>query len=389
MGRSAASVAPAVAWDHLGYFAQWPSRDAPRHSPTSSHQRHFTLRSARVATRKRLGQHLLRHPETSEKIVELAEVRPDDHVMEVGPGTGNLTVPLLRSAASVTAYELDDRMFRTVTTRAAQLGLSDKLTCVRQDVLRADIPPFDVCVANIPFQISSPLLRKLFLHRPRFRHAVIMFQAEFAERLMAVPGSKNYSRLTVNTQLLADVSQLMFIKRSMFRPPPKVDSIVAKIVPKEPPAGLDAKSWESMLRLCFMAKNKTLRSVFKLRSAFMCIRPSRAAAASDHVSADAEADADVVAAGDAGDGRGVSDRAVADASEEAVAAAVAAARDVLERSGFAERRPNGLSVDEYLRLYNAFTDVGVTFVPPPAAPSHASVSSLASVGWDSRRPPRA
>uniref|UniRef100_A0A183E307 rRNA adenine N(6)-methyltransferase n=1 Tax=Gongylonema pulchrum TaxID=637853 RepID=A0A183E307_9BILA len=191
------------------------------------------------------------------------------------------------------------------------------------DVIKIQWPFFDVCVANLPYQISSPFVFRLLLQRPLPRYAVLMFQKEFADRLLAKPGSKLYCRLSVNVQFLARVEHLMKIKRTEFRPPPKVDSAVVRIDPRNPPppvnfqaihedylikfltnfadesqhavflqnmpltvAGMgqpppkvdsavvridprnppppvNFQEWDSLLRIIFLRKNKTLLSLFK------------------------------------------------------------------------------------------------------------------------------
>lgn len=123
-----------------------------------------------------------------------------------------------------------------------------------------------MCVANIPYQISSPLTFKLLAHRPAFRCAVIMFQREFAMRLVANPGDALYCRLSVNTQLLARVSHLLKVGRNNFRPPPKVDSSVVRIEPRRPLPPVSFKEWDGLVRLCFNRKNKTLGSIFRQKS---------------------------------------------------------------------------------------------------------------------------
>lgn len=133
-------------------------------------------------------------------------------------------------------------------------------------MLKCDLPYFDICVANIPYQISSPLVFKLLdvNQRYNFRCAIIMFQREFAMRLVAQPGDKLYCRLSVNTQLLARVFHLLKVGKNNFRPPPKVDSSVVRIEPRRPlpiPAG-KLKEWNGMLSLCFSRKNKTLGAIF-------------------------------------------------------------------------------------------------------------------------------
>lgn len=103
------------------------------------------------------------------------------------------------------------------------------------DVLKTELPYFDVCVANLPYQISSQIVFKLLQHRPLFRSAVLMFQREFALRLAAQPGDDLYCRLSVNTQLLAKVTHVMKVGKNNFRPPPKVESSVVRIEPLNPP----------------------------------------------------------------------------------------------------------------------------------------------------------
>lgn len=132
--------------------------------------------------------------------------------------------------------------------------------------MKCDLPYFDICVANIPYQISSPLTFKLLSHRPLFRCAVIMFQREFAMRLVANPGDSLYCRLSVNTQLLARVSHLLKVGRNNFRPPPKVDSSVVRIEPRRPLPPVSFKEWDGLVRLCFTRKNKTLGAIFKQKS---------------------------------------------------------------------------------------------------------------------------
>ena len=162
-------------------------------------------------------------------------------VLEVGPGTGNLTVRLLEKANRVIACEIDPRLIAELQKRVQGSPLASKLHIIQGDVLKADLPYFDVCVANLPYQISSPFVFKLLLHRPLFRSAVLMFQREFAQRLVAQPSDKLYCRLSINTQLLAKVEHLMKIGKNNFRPPPKVESSVVRIEPKNPPPAINYK----------------------------------------------------------------------------------------------------------------------------------------------------
>ncbi|XP_030421872.1 probable dimethyladenosine transferase isoform X3 [Gopherus evgoodei] len=182
-----------------------------------------------------IGQHILKNPLIVNNIIEKAALRPTDVVLEVGPGTGNLTVKMLEKVKKVIACELDPRLVGELQKRVQGTCIANKLEIKVGDVLKTDLPFFDTCVANLPYQISSPFVFKLLLHRPFFRCAILMFQREFALRLVAKPGNKLYCRLSINTQLLARVDHLMKVGRNNFRPPPKVESSVVRIEPKNPP----------------------------------------------------------------------------------------------------------------------------------------------------------
>mmetsp|Transcript_36298 Transcript_36298/g.87591 ORF Transcript_36298/g.87591 Transcript_36298/m.87591 type:complete len:339 (-) Transcript_36298:212-1228(-) len=208
-----------------------------------------------------LGQHFLKNPAVVTAIVAKAGIKPTDSVLEIGPGTGNMTVPLLQNSKHVVAIEYDTRMVREVLKRVEGTSEERKLKVVQGDAIKTRFPFFDVCVANVPYQISSALVFKLLSHRPMFRCAVMMFQEEFALRLTARPGEALYCRLSVNTQLLAKVDQLMKVGRNNFRPPPKVESRVVRIELRNPPPPVNFTEWDGMIRLLFNRKNKTLRSV--------------------------------------------------------------------------------------------------------------------------------
>ncbi|CAD5191898.1 unnamed protein product [Musa acuminata subsp. malaccensis] len=219
-----------------------------------------------VPFEKSKGQHILKNPMLVETIVHKSGIKPTDVVLEIGPGTGNLTKKLLEVAKSVVAVELDPRMVLELNRRFQGTPHSSRLKLIEGDVLKCELPYFDMCVANIPYQISSPLTFKLLAHRPAFRCAVIMFQREFAMRLVANPGDALYCRLSVNTQLLARVSHLLKVGRNNFRPPPKVDSSVVRIEPRRPLPPVSFKEWDGLVRLCFNRKNKTLGSIFRQKS---------------------------------------------------------------------------------------------------------------------------
>lgn len=139
------------------------------------------------------------------------------------------------------------------------------------DVIKIDLPYFDICISNTPYQISSPLVFKLLRQNPPPRLAILMFQREFAMRLLAKPGDSFYCRLSVNVQMWAKVTHVMKVGKNNFKPPPQVESSVVKIEPKVPPPPISFEEWDSLLRICFIRKNKTISSGFKTSSVLnMC-----------------------------------------------------------------------------------------------------------------------
>lgn len=215
-----------------------------------------------IQFKKEFGQHILKNPLVVSTIVDKAALRPTDVVLEVGPGTGNMTMKMLERAKTLIACEIDNRLIGELQKRVQNTPYRNKLKILSGDVLKADLPFFDICVANLPYQISSPFVFKLLEHRPFFRCAILMFQREFAHRLVAKPGDKLYCRLSVNCQFLARVDLIMKVGKNNFRPPPKVESNVVRIEPRNPPPDINFKEWDGLLRICFNRKNKSLSATF-------------------------------------------------------------------------------------------------------------------------------
>ena len=209
-----------------------------------------------------LGQHVLKNPGVAQTIVDKAELKQSDIVLEVGPGSGNLTVKILGRAKKCIAVELDPRMAAEVTKRVQGTPAARKLDVVLGDVIKTELPYFDVCISNTPYQISSPLTFKLLATSPSPRTCILMFQREFAMRLFANPGDKLYSRLSVNAQMWAKIDHIMKVGRNNFTPPPAVESSVVRLVPKSPRPQISYEEWDGLLRVCFVRKNKTLRASF-------------------------------------------------------------------------------------------------------------------------------
>ncbi len=209
-----------------------------------------------------IGQHVLKNPGVAQAIVDKAGLKQSDTVLEVGPGSGNLTVKILSAAKRVIAVELDPRMAAEVTKRVQGTPSQKRLDVILGDVIKTELPYFDVCISNTPYQISSPLVFKLLATIPAPRTCILMFQREFAMRLFAKPGDKLYSRLSVNAQMWAKIDHIMKVGRNNFKPPPAVESSVVRLVPKNPRPQISYEEWDGLLRVCFVRKNKTLRASF-------------------------------------------------------------------------------------------------------------------------------
>lgn len=223
---------------------------------------------------KDLGQHILRNPGIVDKIVERAEIKETDTVLEIGSGTGNLTLKLLAKAKKVICYELDKRLASELIKRVNQAGLSHKMQLFVGDCMKSDFPHFDLCVSNIPYQISSVLIFKLFKYN--FRAAVLLVQHEFAQRLVAKPNSSAYSRLSVSSQLFAKIDYCFKVSKKNFNPPPKVESAVVKIRKRLEQPSINILEFENFLKICFKRKNKTLSSVFSDKSALKHVNLGKA-----------------------------------------------------------------------------------------------------------------
>lgn len=210
-----------------------------------------------------LGQHILKNPGVAQAIVDKASVKQSDIVLEIGPGTGNLTTKILEKAKKVICVEMDPRMAAEITKRFQGTPEGKRLELILGDVIKMpELPYFDVCISNTPYQISSPLTFKLLATQPSPRSCVLMFQREFAMRLFAKPGDKLYSRLSVNCQMWAKVDHVMKVGKNNFNPPPQVESNVVRICPKNPRPNISYDEWDGLLRVCFVRKNRVLRQAF-------------------------------------------------------------------------------------------------------------------------------
>jgi 16S rRNA (adenine1518-N6/adenine1519-N6)-dimethyltransferase len=215
------------------------------------------LRHYNFSPKKRLGQNFMVNSALLEEMISYANVTKDDTVLEVGAGLGFLTRRLSRKCRSVIAVEVDPKLVEIL--KAELIGLGN-VTLIEADVLQASIPPFKKVVSTPPYSISSPLL--FWLLEKKFDCAVLTFQKEFAERLAASVGSKDYGRLTVGTYYRAEVELLRPVSKGMFYPPPAVDSLVVRLEQREgPPFPVDdEQTFFELVRILFTQKNRKVRN---------------------------------------------------------------------------------------------------------------------------------
>jgi len=213
-------------------------------------------------SRQRLGQHFLIQGSTLERIARAACPEREPLVIEIGPGRGALTARLLERADRVSAIEIDSEMVELLRDKFRG---EPRLTLIHADALETDLGQWgDAAVAgNLPYYAATPIIEETLALGARLRRAVFLVQKEVAARLTAKPGTRDYGYLSVKTQLLADVKALFDVRPSAFRPPPKVDSTLVRLMPRDRAAELgiaDPAKFLAFTSLCFRQKRKTLRN---------------------------------------------------------------------------------------------------------------------------------
>jgi len=206
--------------------------------------------------KKRLGQHFTVNSDMLQRLVSHASITKDDVVLEVGAGLGFLTQLLSSKCKKVISVEVDPKI---VSFLRKQLHSLQNVDLIEGDILTVSLPPFNKVVSAPPYSISSPLLFRL-LER-KFDWAVLILQKEFAERLAASVGSKDYGRLTVTIYYRADVELLDYVPRTMFYPPPDVDSMMVRLKPRGSPFQVDdEETFFELVRTLFTQRNKKVRN---------------------------------------------------------------------------------------------------------------------------------
>ncbi|KAL0452126.1 UNVERIFIED_CONTAM: Ribosomal RNA small subunit methyltransferase [Sesamum latifolium] len=276
---------------------------------------------------KSKGQHILKNPLLVDSIIQKSGIKSTDIILEIGPGTGNLTKKLLEAGKSVIAVELDPRMVLELQRRFQGTPYSSRLKVIQGDVLKCDLPYFDICVANIPYQISSPLTFKLLSHRP------------------------------------------------LFRPPPKVDSSVVRIEPRKPLPPVNFKEWDGLVRICFNRKNKTLGSLFRQKTVLSLLEKNYKTLQALQLTPEGFSDDDkemamcVSALGDTlgdmnmdGDeGKDEEEDMEMDDGETKASDFKDKVLDVLKLGGFEDKRASKLSQADFMHLLSLFNKAGIHF----------------------------
>jgi len=208
-----------------------------------------------------LGQHFLVDASVARREVQYAALTPNDVVLEIGPGKGALTKLLAGSARQVIAIEIDPRLAQQLS-----LSLPSNVQIIQADAIAFDftsLPRFTKVVANLPFWISSAITSKLL--DCSFEKAVLVYQWEFAQRLVAGPGTKHYSRLSVFVAYKAACRLLERVPRESFSPPPEVDAAIVELIPREQPAFpvRDEVFFFEVVRRLFSHRRKKIKTTLR------------------------------------------------------------------------------------------------------------------------------
>jgi 16S rRNA (adenine1518-N6/adenine1519-N6)-dimethyltransferase len=237
------------------------------------------LKELKIRPRKSLGQHFVQDPNILRKIVEEAALEPEDIVVEVGAGLGSLTAPLAERTQKVYALEIDPRLAEALRKRF--LGM-EQVEVIQGDALKFDFAPIFKkwrrrmkVVANLPYEISSPMIFRLLKEREYFSLLVLMLQLEVARRVVARPGTKDYGPLSLWTRLYCRTAIAFKVGPRAFHPPPKVDSAVVKfeILPQPSIEVADEKTLQEVIRSAFTYRRKTLGKALQSGSFSHLSRP--------------------------------------------------------------------------------------------------------------------
>ncbi len=206
-----------------------------------------------------MDQNFLINESILKREVDYANISKRDIVLEIGSGIGNLTRYLAERAKKVIAVEKDSDLIKILKD---VLSGYKNVEIIEGDFLEIDLPKYNKIVSNIPFSLSSEITERIMLSG--FDIAVILYQKEFAERLVAKPGDKNYSRITILTNLFSEVNIMEIVSRSNFYPRPDVDAAVVKFIHKKVSYDFDVREFLNFVRKIFVHKKKNLKNALKL-----------------------------------------------------------------------------------------------------------------------------
>lgn len=215
-----------------------------------------------IVPTKALGQNFVIDQNTIRRIVRLAEIDPTDRVIEVGAGVGTLTLALAEAAAHVTAIELDRKL---IPALEEVLQGTDNVEIVVGDAMELDFAPLVAggahrLVANLPYNIATPLVADLLQERPEIEDFVVMVQREAGERFVAGPGSKAYGSVSLLVAYHAHARLLGKVPASVFWPVPNVESLLVRLTRRPPVAGVEAGELMRVVRAAFSQRRKTIRN---------------------------------------------------------------------------------------------------------------------------------
>ncbi len=229
------------------------------------------LHSKGLRARKRLGQNFLANPQIAERIVSQAAIGPRDVVLEIGAGLGALTIPTARQARTVLAVDKDPRIIDLLRGELASRGLAN-VELIEADVLKLSLDRLlpDGCgplivIGNLPYNISSQIIVRLIQQRSIIRHAVVMLQKEMADRLLAIPGGRDFGRLSVMLQYCAGLKKIIEVDAVHFFPRPQVSSVVLEACFHHRPevAAENEALFFQVVKAAFGQRRKTLRNALR------------------------------------------------------------------------------------------------------------------------------
>lgn len=219
----------------------------------------------RIKPKKSLGQHFLIDKNIVEKILKVGNIRPDETIVEIGPGKGIMTRRLSEAAGHIIAIELDDRLFVNLKEELNDLS---NLELIHGDALRfsyEEIPGEFKVIANLPYYISTPIIFKLLSVGNKIRSMTLMLQKEVAERIVAAPGTKEYGPLTISIEYYCKPRIDFFVSRRSFSPQPKVDSAVITLLARREPKikVKDVSLFFKTVRAGFSSRRKMLKNALR------------------------------------------------------------------------------------------------------------------------------